>query len=388
VSLELFRLQMELIPNKQKKMKIVKKMIIWIVGIVIVLTISVWAFMQQAVFGKDPEGQRLERIKKVTTYKDGVFQNLSVTSVMSEKGSYWQMLKEYFSKPNDVVPQKEIPSIQTDLKVLNAEKPTIVWFGHSSYLIKSRAITILIDPVFSGSASPIGAFVQAFKGANTYQVEDMPEIDMLFLSHDHYDHLDYETILKIAPKVKKFYVSLGVGAHLEHWGISTDKIVEFAWWENAKITDDIEVIATPARHFSGRGFTRGKSLWSSFVLKIHGYKLFMGGDSGYDTHFKEIGEKYGPFDIAMLENGQYNLLWHQIHTLPEETYLAAKDLKTKVLMPVHWAKFPLANHSWNEPIKRLKAVAAADKDLKLTTPMIGEPVVIDSLYPNKIWWEF
>ncbi|WP_421770177.1 MBL fold metallo-hydrolase [Emticicia sp.] len=363
-------------------------MISWILVISVVLVIIVWGFMQQAVFGKDPESVRLERIKKSANYKEGVFQNLSPTSVMSESGSYWQMIKEYFNKPADVIPQKEIPSIQTNLKALVAPKPTIVWFGHSSYLIKSKETTILIDPVFSGSASPISAFVKAFNGANAYQTEDMPEIDMLFLSHDHYDHLDYQTIIKIAPKVKKFFVSLGVGAHLELWGIESEKIEEFAWWEEKKISADIEVITTPARHFSGRGFARGKSLWSSFVLKIHGYKLFLGGDSGYDTHFKTIGEKYGPFDIAMLENGQYNLLWHQIHTLPEETYLAAKDLKTKVLMPVHWAKFPLANHSWNEPIKRLKAAAAKDADLQLTTPMIGEPVVLDSLYPAKVWWEF
>ncbi len=151
------------------------------------------------------------------------------------------------------------------------------------------------------------------------------------------------------------------------------------------MSETIEIIATPARHFSGRSFTRGKSLWSSFVLNIHGYKIFLGGDSGYDAHFKEIGQKHGPFDIAMLENGQYNTLWHEIHTYPEETFLAAKDLKTKVLMPVHWAKFALGYHAWNEPIKRLKQ--AANNDIILTTPMIGEPVVIDSLYPNKVWWE-
>lgn len=367
-------------------MKILKKMIIWTIGIVVILVIIVWGFMQQAVFGKDSEGARLERVLKSPNYKDGSFQNLSITSVMAEDGSYWTLLKDYFNKPSNVEPPKEIPAIKTDLKNLRAEKPTIVWFGHSSYFIKSKEITVLIDPVFSGSASPVSLMVKAFKGADVYQVEDFSEIDILFLSHDHYDHLDYETILKLKSKVKKFYVSLGVGAHLEHWGVSADKIVEFDWWESVKVADDISITATPARHFSGRGFTRAKSLWSSFVLNIHGYNLFLGGDSGYDTHFKTIGEKYGPFDIAMLENGQYNVLWHHIHTLPEETFMAAKDLKAKVLMPVHWAKFPLANHAWNEPIKRLKAVA--NNEVKLTTPMIGEPVVLDSLYPDKVWWEF
>lgn len=367
-------------------MKILKKMIIWIVGIVAILAIAVWGFMQTAVFGKDSIGERLARIQKSPNYKDGVFQNLNFTSVMSEDGSYWKLLQDYFNKPANVEPPKAISTVKTNLISLTAEKPTIVWFGHSSYLIKSKQTTILIDPVFSGSASPVSFMVKAFKGADAYQVKDFPEIDMLFLSHDHYDHLDYQTITEIQSKVKKFYTSLGVGAHLEHWGVNPEKIVEFDWWENVKVAEDIEVTATPARHFSGRGFARGKSLWSSFVLNIHGYKLFLGGDSGYDTHFKTIGEKYGPFDIALLENGQYNVLWHEIHTLPEETFLAAKDLKAKVLMPVHWAKFPLANHAWNEPIKRLKA--AATDEIKLTTPMIGEPVVLDSLYPNKVWWEF
>ncbi|GAB2620303.1 MBL fold metallo-hydrolase [Emticicia sediminis] len=367
-------------------MKILKKMIIWIVGIVAILAIVVWGFMQAAVFGKDATGARLARIQKSPNYKDGVFQNLNFTSVMSEDGSYWKLLQDYFNKPANIEPPKAIPTVKTNLIGLVAEKPTIVWFGHSSYFIKSKQTTILIDPVFSGSASPVSFMVKAFKGADAYQVNDFPEIDMLFLSHDHYDHLDYQTITKIQSKVKKFYTSLGVGAHLEHWGVNPEKIVEFDWWENVKVASDIDVTATPARHFSGRGFTRGKSLWSSFVLNIHGYKLFLGGDSGYDNHFKTIGDKFGPFDIVMLENGQYNVLWHEIHTLPEETFLAAKDLKAKVLMPVHWAKFPLANHAWNEPIKRLKA--AATDEIKLTTPMIGEPVVLDSLYPNKVWWEF
>lgn len=363
-------------------------MITWIIGIVLVLGIGVWLFLKQAIFGANPTESRLERIEKSINYKDGSFQNLSYTSVMSESGSYWEMIKQNLNKPKDATPSKELPSVRTDLKKLEADLPTIVWFGHSSYLIKSKNTNILIDPVFSGSASPISAFVKAFKGADVYKVADIPEIDMLFLSHDHYDHLDYKTILEIAPKVKKFYVSLGVGAHLEHWGISSDKIVEFDWWENVVVSNEINITATPARHFSGRAFTRGKSLWSSFVLKIDGYKIFLGGDSGYDTHFKKIGEQFGPFDIALLENGQYNLLWHNIHTLPEETYLAAKDLKTKVLMPVHWAKFDLAIHSWNEPIKRLLAAAANDDSLKITTPMIGEPVVLDKNYPSSKWWEF
>ena len=346
-----------------------------------------YLFMQQAVFGKEPTGQRLARIEASPNYKDGAFQNQLYTPMSSPDVSYWQMAKHLILKPKDVKPPKALPFVKTDLKTLVAHKPTIIWFGHSSYLIKSQDFVLLMDPVFSGQASPVSFFGKAFAGADEYKAEDMPDIDAMVLSHDHYDHLDYETILKLAPKTKHFYTALGVGENLEHWGVPAEKITELDWWQHQSISPDIEITATPARHFSGRKFTRGKSLWASFVLKLHGYSLFLGGDSGMAPHFAEIGAKYGPFDIAFLENGQYAPEWPYIHAMPEETALIAKQLNTKVLMPVHWAKFELSYHPWNEPIKRL-VVAAKAQNLELTTPLIGQPVVIDSLYPKQIWWEF
>lgn len=355
--------------------------------LIIILGLTTYLFLQQKVFGKNPTGTRLTRIEKSPNYRDGFFQNQSVTEVMSEGASTLGTMWKFLNKTKNVEPQQIMPSIKTDLINLADDKPTIVWFGHSSYLIKSKGFTILMDPVFSGSASPVSFFGKSFAGSDVYNVDDMPKIDMLILSHDHYDHLDYETITKLIPKVKKFYTALGVGEHLEHWGVKPENIVEFDWWENQQISPNISITATPARHFSGRGFTRAKSLWASYVLKIHGYNLFLGGDSGYDKHFKIIGDKFGPFDIAFLENGQYNMDWHAIHTLPEETAQAAKNLNTKVLMPVHWGKFVLAFHDWNEPISDLKKIM--DKqNIKLTTPLIGEPVVLDGVYPDKIWWNF
>ncbi len=354
-------------------------------SIIGLLALGFFIFMQQAVFGSNPSGARLERILKSPNYKNGSFQNLSPTEVMLKDASFLKMMKDFFSKPKTTEPQYTLPSIQTNLNTLEDDKPTIVWFGHSSYLIKSKGKNILVDPIFSGHASPVSFFAKAFKGANTYGVKDMPTIDLLIITHDHYDHLDYETILALQPKVKKMYTSLGVGAHLEHWGIPASKIVEFDWWENQKISNTIELTATPARHFSGRSFTRGKTLWSAFVLKIDGYSIFIGGDSGYDSHFKKIGEQYGPFDIALLEAGQYGTNWPYIHMLPEQTIEAAKDLNAKILMPVHWGKFALALHDWNEPIQRIVEHAYKNQ-VKLTTPMIGEAVVLDSIYPNKVWW--
>jgi L-ascorbate metabolism protein UlaG (beta-lactamase superfamily) len=362
-----------------------KKIMLITLFILGVLALGVYLFMQKAVFGAHPSGARLQRIQRSPNYKDGSFQNLAPTEVMLKSASMTKMLKDFFTKPKTTEPQEPLPSVQTDLHTLDNNKPTIVWFGHSSYLIQSKGKNILVDPVFSGHASPVSFFAKAFKGANTYGVKDMPAIDALIITHDHYDHLDYETILALQPKIKMIYTSLGVGAHLEHWGIPPEKIVEFDWWEHKRISDSMELTAAPARHFSGRSFTRGKTLWSAFILTLDGYKFFIGGDSGYGTHFKTIGDKYGPFDIALLEAGQYGANWPYIHMLPEQTIEAAKDLHTKILMPVHWGKFALAMHDWNEPIQRVVA-HAHQNDVKLTTPMIGEVVVLDSIYPNKEWW--
>lgn len=355
-------------------------------SIIALLTLGGFLFMQQAVFGVNPSGKRLERIEQSPNYREGIFQNLNPTEVMLKDASMVKMLRDFFNKPKETEPSYTLPSVQTNLTAVADDKPSIVWFGHSSYLIKSKGKTVLVDPVFSGNASPVAFFAKAFDGANGYGAKDMPNIDALVITHDHYDHLDYKTILALQPKIKTIYTSLGVGAHLEHWGIPAEKIVELDWNQHQKISDSMEITAVPARHFSGRSFTRAKTLWSAFVLSIDGYKIFIGGDSGYDTHFKTIGQQHGPFDIALLEAGQYGANWPNIHMMPEETIIAAKDLNTKVLMPVHWAKFALALHNWDEPITRVVA-EAHKQNIKITTPLIGEVVVLDSIYPEKEWWK-
>ncbi|WP_338876645.1 MBL fold metallo-hydrolase [Spirosoma sp. SC4-14] len=355
--------------------------------IVAVAVGSTMLFMQQSAFGSDPTAVRLARIQRSSHYRNGVFENLEPTAVMREGASYWKVMNDYFKKDKYNIPPQPLPSVKTNLKTLPDDKPTIVWFGHSSYLIKSNGTTVLVDPVFSGHASPVSFFGKSFAGSDVYSVDDMPNIDLLVISHDHYDHLDYETVSKLAPKVKKVYTALGVGAHLERWGFPADKIVEFDWWEKQTVSDAIKLTATPARHFSGRSFARGKTLWTSFVLNLHGYTIFLGGDSGYGKHFQEIGDTYGPFDLAILECGQYGEDWPSIHMFPEEVVTATQDLKAKTLLPVHWAKFSLANHAWNEPIQRLIR-KADDEGLDVTTPRIGEPVVLKASYPRAVWWNF
>ncbi|MEO8584450.1 MAG: MBL fold metallo-hydrolase [Flavitalea sp.] len=319
-----------------------------------------------------------------THFIKGAFRNISDTPVMAKGVSYTKVIRDSLNRPKNVKPPNILPSVKTDLKSIVSDEPFIVWFGHSSYFIQVNNIRILVDPVFSGHASPVSFMVKSFPGSDIYTVDDLPEIDMLIITHNHYDHLDSKTLELLKKKVKNIYTPLAVGPDIkmkELW----QKTFELDWWDSIKVTADIELIATPARHFSGRGIKRGESLWASFVLKIYEYSIFIGGDSGYDDHFREIGKWQGPFDIAILECGQYNKNWPYIHMMPEETVTAAQDLGAKWLMPVHWSKFALALHPWNEPIKRVTK-KAKEVNMKITTPMIGEPVILNKCYPAKEWW--
>ncbi|MBS1660444.1 MAG: MBL fold metallo-hydrolase [Bacteroidetes bacterium] len=335
------------------------------------------------VFGKVPTGKRLERIQKSRHYDGKEFKNLSPTTVSVKGVSFFKVLWEFMHKPKSAVPSKPVPVVKTDLGGL--EDGSIVWFGHSSYLLKLGGKVVLVDPVFSGNASPFKWFAKEFAGTEAYGVGQLPSwIDVVVLSHDHYDHLDYKTIVKIKERVGCFYVSLGVGSHLEAWGI--ENIVELDWWESVEI-GKWRLTATPGRHFSGRNLKRNRTLWSSFVLEAEGWRLFLGGDSGYDEHFKVIGEKFGPFDLALLECGQFGKYWPHIHMFPKEVVQAARDLRAQVLMPVHWAKFSLSLHPWNEPIREM-TMEAERVGQRVTTPMIGEVVVLGKHYPTGVWWNF
>jgi L-ascorbate metabolism protein UlaG (beta-lactamase superfamily) len=366
-------------------MKIFRITMISILVVLVLFVAAVYFFMQQAVFGKEPTGADLQRMEQSPNYKNGFFKNIEETETLLKTTSRGKLLMDFFNKPAATTPTDTIPSLRTNLKELAADQPTLVWFGHSSYLIKLKDYTILVDPVFSGNAAPISFFGKSFTGSDAYGVADMPPIDLLILTHDHYDHLDYKTIRELHPGVKQIITPLGVGSHLVSWNISREKITELDWNQNKKISDSITVSALPARHFSGRGFTQGKTLWASYVLQLNGYRLFLGGDSGYDGQFKKTGAAFGPFDLALLEAGQYGKDWPYIHMKPEETVQAALDLNTKVLLPVHWGKFALAYHPWNEPIERV-ATAAKEKQLTITTPLIGQPVIIGATLPQDAWW--
>ncbi|SHI61196.1 L-ascorbate metabolism protein UlaG, beta-lactamase superfamily [Mesonia phycicola] len=354
--------------------------------ILIIIGVATLLFLNTERFGKHPSGERLLKIEQSPNYKNGRFQNLNHTPMLTEGVGYSKVLYQFLfsSKPKE--PSIKIPSIKTDLKNLKPDENVLIWMGHSSYFIQLDGKTILVDPVLSGNASPLSFTTKAYNGTNIYTTDDIPKIDYLFLSHDHWDHMDYKTLKKLKPKIKTVITGLGNGAHLEHWGFNQNIILEGDWYDNFSFDDEFEVHITPARHFSGRGFTSAKTLWASFVLKTPTKTIFIGGDSGYDSHFKEIGNKFGPFDLVILENGQYDNNWKHIHMLPGEQLKAANDLNTTTILPVHAGKFTLANHNWDEPFINISN-KKTETDIKIITPMIGVSVNLkDSLQQFKNWW--
>ncbi len=367
--------------------KILKRTMIVIISLALILTVVVFFYMRQDKFGKAPSGARLERIKQSPNYKDGAFQNRTYTPTLTKGYTmagllYNQLFKSYPRRR----PVDSLPSIKTDLLTFPADSNLLVWFGHSSYYMQINGLKILVDPVFSGNASPIPGTAKSFNGADIYTVDDIPTIDYLLISHDHYDHLDYETILKLRQKVQKVVCGLGVGEHFEYWGYPASMLIEKDWDETVELENNINIHTLTARHFSGRTFKRNNTLWLAYLVETPTQKLFLGGDSGFSDHFEAIGNKFGPIDLAILENGQYNVAWHAIHTLPEETLKAAKALKAKRLMPVHSSKFTLGQHPWDEPLSELVRYNETYK-LPLVTPLIGEMVNLnDTIKVYNPWW--
>lgn len=357
------------------------------ISILVLLTGTTLAILNHSKFGGKSDGERLARIQKSPNFRDGQFQNLSFTPTFAEDVSKWEMIRDgIFKISKRKAPQQALPSVKTDLLHLDPQKDVLVWFGHSSYFMQIDGKTMLVDPVFSGHASPFSFMVKSFQGTDVYTPEDFPPIDYLFITHDHWDHLDHQTLLKLKTKVGKVITGLGTGAHLQHWGFDPDKITENDWNEQINLDSGFRVTATPGRHFSGRGFKRNQAIWCSFVLQTPSKKIFLGGDSGYDTHFAAIGAEHGPFDLALLECGQYNKSWKYIHLMPEETVQAAVDLKAKVLMPVHWGKFALALHAWDEPIQRV-TLEAHRLNVPIIHPLIGQEVNLNEPAASTEWWK-
>jgi L-ascorbate metabolism protein UlaG (beta-lactamase superfamily) len=351
------------------------------------LIAAVYIFVKQPPFGLIASGERLRHIKRSPNYREGSFQNLHVTPTMTEGVGFFKVMKELlFDKSARLTPSKKLPTQKTDLLSLPADKNVLVWFGHSSYFMQIDKKKILVDPVLSHNASPLRFTTKNYPGTDVYTTDEIPEIDYLFISHDHWDHLDYPTIIALRPRIKKIITGLGTAAHFERWGFETSLLIEKDWNEEIILDQGFTVNTLPARHFSGRGFTRNQSLWMSFALTSPSMKIYMGGDSGYDTHFVDIGKTLGPFDLAILECGQYNHNWKYIHMMPEEVTQAAIDLQAKKLLPVHWAKFSLGQHAWDEPIIRV-VKESERRNMPILHPMIGEAVDLNGSGSFSRWWK-
>lgn len=345
--------------------------------------------MSQEVFGGTPSGKRLEKMKKSPNFRDGKFWNQHETPQFAEGYSMPKVMFDFFFSKKDphLKPHHPVISVKTDLKNLPEIQDVFIWLGHSSYYIKSDGVSFLIDPVLSTYGSPFKFFNKAFSGADLFKPEDIPAIDYLVITHDHYDHLDFPTVKALKNRVGKVILPLGVGAHLEKWGYREDQLIEEDWGAEVALKNGSKITYTPARHFSGRKLHRNNTLWTSYVLETPRHKIFLGGDSGYDTHFKEIGEKFGPFDFAVLENGQYNPAWRYIHALPEDVIKASEDIGAKYIFPVHSGKFALALHPWNEPLEMVSKLGK-EKNLQILTPKIGEPVDLNiQKYHFGNWWQ-
>lgn len=273
----------------KKALKLFTRIMVVLICIVVVLVVIVSLYMQHPKFGAKPTGKRLEKIQASPNYKDGSFVNRSYTPSLTEGYSMSKVMFDFiFRKGPRTKPKGSIPSVHTDLKNL-PNGDWLVWFGHSSYFIQTNGLKVLVDPVFSGNASPIPGSTKSFKGSDVYAPDDMPGIDYLFISHDHYDHLDYETMQKLKGKVKKVICGLGVGVHLERWGVSAENIIEMDWDTDVELQNGVKIYGLTARHFSGRSFKRDQTLWMSYLLQTPTRKIYIGGDGGYDKHFKEIG---------------------------------------------------------------------------------------------------
>lgn len=355
-----------------------------------VLTVFLFLTFNPA-FGSSAKGEGKTRIENSPNYHDGKFHNLEGSAPLMDMSfvSSIKAIKQMIAGvPNDR-PSATIPTHKFDKQAF-LEPDTcikIVWFGHSTVLMNIDGKIILTDPMFSKYASPVQfTGIKRYSYSNYITVEELPEIDLVLISHDHFDHLDTRTIKQLKDKAKMFFMPLGVSAHLLSWGVSPEKIREIDWHDSLQLNKDYTFIATPNQHFSGRGIgDRNETLWCSWVINTPNHKLFFSGDGGYGKHFKQIGDKYGPFDFAMLECGQYNERWSAMHSMPDKTAQAHIDLQAKVMLPIHWGKFKLSLHTWVDPIEKI-LFEGKKRNITIATPEIGEVYQIKRELPINYWW--
>lgn len=364
--------------NVMKKWRKVMKIIgiiIFVIAICGVVFLLFWKPLGQGIFVSEDN-----YAQKTDLYYDGTFHDNPEISVMNGKES------EFHNE--QTIPNKEIPIHRLNhIPKANINDLKWVWFGHSSSMLQIQGFNVLIDPVFSEYSSPVQGFGPKRFSKVPIDKKNLPNIDVLVISHDHYDHMDYHTIIDIDDKVKNYCVPLGIENHLKRWGIDEKKIHVMAWWDEVSI-DGLKIIATPGRHYTGRlPWQSNTTLWCGFIFQNEQYQAYYTGDTGYGNHFKEIYDKFGAMDLLILEDGQYDQSWESIHLLPKQGIQAVKDIHAKWTVPVHWGTFSISYHAWDDPIKQITTFAKQE-NLNVATPMIGQIIDYHQIQNyQEHWWE-
>ena len=348
------------------------KILLIILAVVAVVAITAMLVLRHPAFGRRMSAEHKARIEASPNYRDGMFQNEEPTPQFSR--SMPAMLWDFITNPpKDRTPKEPLPAVKTDLKNLPTDRDWLVWFGHSSYIFCLNGKRYLVDPLLK-MEFPTSVMMKPFAGTDIYTPDDMPDIDVLIITHEHWDHLDYTTLRDLRPKVKHVICPLGVGEYLEYWKYEPSIITEMDWGDiqvfNPNYAEDAySVYCLPSRHFSNRLFGRNQTLWAAFMVEDGGRNVYIGGDGGYDGRFKRVREQFGQVDLALLENGQYNNDWPLIHSTPEGLEQAILDLDAKAVFTVHHDKFALAKHPWSEPEQLVQSFATRNAVNLLDQPI-------------------
>lgn len=342
--------------------------------------------LNHPAFGRYPRGARRTRIEHSPNFRDGRFRNLQPTPrITSDRGFAASLLKLFFGRYPRLRPEGAMPAVRTDLHALDRREEVLVWLGHSTYLLQSGGRRFLFDPVLT-DRWPMSWMFRPFRGSDGFAPEDIPEVDCLVITHDHWDHLDYRTVRALRERIGTVVCGLGVGEHFEYWGFDPRRIVELDWDEAVDLGGGCSLRCLPARHFSGRSLRRDPTLWASYLVQTPARRIYFSGDGGYGGHFARIGGRFGPIDLAVLENGQYDEDWRYIHLMPARLEQAVADLQAGRVVTGHHAKYALARHPWDEPLE-LASKAAERCGFELLTPRIGEPVrLADTAQRFEAWW--
>jgi len=336
-------------------------------------------------YGRRPSGERARRIRTSPQFRDGVFANARETSTAIRPDDDRNRLREFFLERHGRQPSGAIPLVHTD-RPAPAVSLSVTWFGHASSLVEIEGEAVLFDPIWSDRCSPSRLAGPKRLHEPPVAIADLPPLTAVVISHDHYDHLDRQTIIDLVrTQDAPFVVPLGIGSHLEHWNVPPYRIIELDW-DDSTTVGGLRLTCTAAQHFSGRAITkRNYTLWSSWVVAGAHRKVFYSGDTGYFDGFRRVGEEHGPFDATLIQIGAYDTAWPDIHMMPEEGVAAHVDVRGGLMIPVHWGTFTLAFHPWGEPVDRVWR-EAKDRGVALAVPRPGERVDVDNPPPVDGWW--